>query len=493
MATPASASALPVVTITSDVALLDDSGCSHPFSSLAESYNRLYLHGVSNLSERVCSDAVVRYYVEYGSRPMLIVQTIAARYCVPVAGNSAGERYTEHWTPLVRSVTLAAAVLSAARRGCRDVWATAAPHLSVDEQLAQWSFVREVLDSLGALHSVRSPSEEAQQTRKRSWDEAEGAHSRQQRLMRGGKAGSGGSVASGAGGPDGGGLVDIDSSLGEMLLPGEVMEVQQMRCRTPRYAHVQRCRSCSTSRNEQCRFRYMRRLATRQGQVVRPLGSFEQGSGFRLNTTGAGSGGGSGGASGGGAGNAPDGGGNGGVSGAAAAKHARYLLCHVAAPFEEIVSQELALTAGEEVMRTALALSTPRPGASTPGPCPLLTVHASALTLALAPAFALTGHYRERQGARCAAQDGGVAARLFQGRRRAAALRLVRDDALPPLPRLPPLRLRGLRALRGRVEGGRAPRRRAAPVPTRRLRLAGALEGELSPELDLPDRDLPRS
>ena len=73
-----------------------------------------------------------------------------------------------------------------------------------------------------------------------------------------------------------------------MLQPGEVMEVQQMRCRTPRYGGVQRCRSCSSNRNEQCRFRFMRHLASRDGEPVRALGTFEHGSGYRLSTAPAG-------------------------------------------------------------------------------------------------------------------------------------------------------------------------------------------------------------
>ena len=67
------------------------------------------------------------------------------------------------------------------------------------------------------------------------------------------------------------------------LEPGEELEVQAYRCRTPRYEALRRCRSCAMNRSEQCRFRFMRRLATREAgaegeaRVVRDLGTSEHG------------------------------------------------------------------------------------------------------------------------------------------------------------------------------------------------------------------------
>ena len=135
-----------------------------------------------------------------------------------------------------------------------------------------------------------------------------------------------------------------DNSLTEALWPGEVVEVQHTRCRTPRYAVVEKCRACKQNSNEQCRFRYMRRRA-RDGVVVRSLGTFEHGSGYRLNTLGASI-----------AAHSTATAKSGGSSSrslqaeAATAEHARYVLSHLHGPFESLVREEISLSEGEDIV-----------------------------------------------------------------------------------------------------------------------------------------------
>jgi hypothetical protein len=146
-------------TTLSDITLCDASDTALPFTALAQATEPLYLHGLSANGDRVTSDAVGRWFVDYGGTegPMMLVQTSTAHYKVPVTDAIANEAYAELWLPLVRSVKLAAAVLAAGQRREKDVWAAAAPHLTVEEQVAEWPFVREVLRVLGVLRHVRRP------------------------------------------------------------------------------------------------------------------------------------------------------------------------------------------------------------------------------------------------------------------------------------------------------------------------------------------------
>ena len=111
----------------------------------------------------------------------------------------------------------------------------------------------------------------------------------------------------------------------EPLGADEVLEVQKHRCHNGRYQHLPRCRACLTSSvTEPCRFRSMRHIACKDGVALRPLGTFEQGPGYRLGS--------------------PQGG-----VGAQERSQAQLVLRHLAAPFERLVEEELALTRGEVV------------------------------------------------------------------------------------------------------------------------------------------------
>ena len=344
----------------SGVSLRDNSAVAFAFADIADQSERLYLHGTTSEGVRVRSEAIARWFIDYrASPPLVIVQSISTRYAVTAANEAAEEHYAPLWRPLICSINLVVRIVAASRARERDVWAVAAPGMSMDEQLTHWPFVRDQMRALGMRVARRpgsavtepdadaaaeraallnqprtSRSAAAQPGHKRAAsvasDPSEGRGAQRQRVpspsrgvppspVYGATSGDGGSWREGM----------CDEALDGVLQPGETMEVQRMRCRTPRYAVVQRCRSCSTNRNEQCRFRYMRRLATRDGVVVRPLGTFEPGSGYRLNMSGTGTGG--------------------GTAAASAAEHARVVLHHLAAPFEEVVADELALSAGEEV------------------------------------------------------------------------------------------------------------------------------------------------
>ncbi|KAL1495501.1 hypothetical protein AB1Y20_016866 [Prymnesium parvum] len=119
-----------------------------------------------------------------------------------------------------------------------------------------------------------------------------------------------------------------ESPLEARLRPCEALEVQTTRCRTARYARVPRCRACVQNKNEQCRFRFMRRLAVRRGEVVRALGTFADGAGYRLNCGPAGSV----------------------VRGEGEEERAREVLRHAAPRLEAIVADEERRTEGEEVV-----------------------------------------------------------------------------------------------------------------------------------------------
>ena len=308
-----------------DVSLCDKDGTMVVLTALAESSTRLYMHGTTaGAGPAVRSDAVVRWYVDYdGEGPVVVVQSLSARYALLAKDSTASGRYAALWSPVVRSVTLTAAVLAAARDRVHDVWAVAAPHLSVDEQLLEWPFVREQLRALRVLRAVRRPAPAAA-AKAPAAAGVEAPLDSCRPLSRKRRLGTP-ATASSSSVPEG--SADDEAALVPTLSPGEAMEVQQMRCRTPRYGVVQRCRSCSTNRNEQCRFRYMRRLATRDGLVIRPLGTFEDGSGYRLNIA------------------------RHGLAGSGSAvDHARYVLEQLAVPFVDVVTEELRMSEGEEVV-----------------------------------------------------------------------------------------------------------------------------------------------
>ena len=106
------------------------------------------------------SDAIVRWYVDYNAEPpRLIVQSLSAQmYALSVTGATCSEAYAPHWLPIVQSITLAAAVAAAAQAREPDVWAVVAAHLTLDEQLAEWPFVRNQLRALGVRQVRRAPA-----------------------------------------------------------------------------------------------------------------------------------------------------------------------------------------------------------------------------------------------------------------------------------------------------------------------------------------------
>eukprot|EP00965_Chrysotila_dentata_P220689 6191934-Pleurochrysis_carterae.AAC.1 len=67
-----------------------------------------------------------------------------------------------------------------------------------------------------------------------------------------------------------------------VLRPGEVKEVQKLRCKNVRYAQLEQCLACARSRTEPCRFRQTRHVAVAGDSVVRSLRSFGSGLGYRL-------------------------------------------------------------------------------------------------------------------------------------------------------------------------------------------------------------------
>ena len=336
----------------------DDNQSLMSLFELRSSALRLYLAGTATEGdEPVLSSAIARWYLSYDTDgpPRLVVQDASGlEYTLLAVEATASAAYAELWRPLATAAGLVAALRAAAQEADSgaDPWQVAAPEMSVEEQLELWPFVREQLRALG-IRQIRRPGAAAEDAR------AEGATEpilpRQTRqLHQNGKrraddwaVGERRRPRSGGGANSemaGGGDVEWSCEAGEPLLSelqaGECLEVQQFRCLAPRYTVLSRCRSCCQNRNEQCRFRYMRRLATRDGVVTRSLGTFEQGTGYRLNVrtdvrddanvVGE-------------ADDADDG-----LS--SAASHARYVISHLAGVFEEVVADELALTRGEPVV-----------------------------------------------------------------------------------------------------------------------------------------------
>ena len=381
-----------------------DDGVLVCLTALGADARVLWLSGVDDGGAAVEAEPIARWYLSYAtSPPSIFVRTDAGVYSLPALDAVATEAYAPLWRPLVQGIRLVAGLRQATADGHNGqgaVWDLVAPELDRRQQLAYWPFVREQLKALGA-RPVRKPAppspgwrfpelaaasrleapgqlaeadEEAPPSaRLRGKRKAEGVVRsgqcpRDPRCTRPAKhvgrcrTGGGDQIspckaAAARGLPKAQGAAasptaSVGSSssaaaaastphkpapsghepLQPWLQPGELLEIQQTRCRGGRYGGVQRCRACAQNRNEQCRFRYMRRLATRDGVVVRSLGTFEPGEGYRLNV------------------------GEGDLVGrppaelAAAAAHARYVLAHIAAPFEELVEEEMALTEGEKVV-----------------------------------------------------------------------------------------------------------------------------------------------
>ena len=240
-------------------------------ADLASCECRLFLHGTGVSSgDAVVSDAVVRWCVDYNAAdpPHVLVHTLTSLYQLAAAEDACTAVYAPLWLPLVRSVRLTSAILAAVRAREADVWAAVAAHLSPEEQLAEWPFVRDQMRAL-SVSDVRPPSlaeslldangggasgpppsaTAASRARATSLKRGGGGGSsaadryadreRQQRARYGRSlsGGSGdGSVSSrygavGHAGDGGGG----DGALTSCLYPGEAVEVQHTRCRTPRY------------------------------------------------------------------------------------------------------------------------------------------------------------------------------------------------------------------------------------------------------------------
>ena len=335
--------------------IFDGDGAPTPLRALSNLQSRLHLRGRlakgGDEESRVESDSLVRWYVNYATTPPeVMLQAMDHCFVVPAEVGAAAEEYAPVWRPLVESVALASRVLRAARDRVPDVWASAAGGLSEDELVREWPFVRGQMRALAA-RTIRAPGSKSP-----AWaglgdldaEDADAAEdgtlgrTRKRRQLtsaeegRVAKRGAGGDVV----------LEEETPPHRPALEPGEELEVQAYRCRTPRYEALRRCRSCAVNRSEQCRFRFMRRLATREGaspseaRLVRDLGTFEHGSGYRLAS----------------AKHAAPADGESEAAAAAAALqaqagHAAYILSHLAAPFARVVAQEAGHCGGEPVIR----------------------------------------------------------------------------------------------------------------------------------------------
>ena len=267
-------------------------GASTSLRALSSLQSRLHLRGRlaegDEDSARVVSESLVRWYVNYATTPPeVMLQAMDRCFVVPAEVGAAAEEYAPVWRPLVDSVALASRVLRAARDRVPDVWAAAADGLSEDELVREWPFVRGQMRAL-AVRTIRAPGNKAPAWAGLGELDAEDAdagedgalgRTRKRRQLaavdegRVAKRGAGGDVV----------LEEATPPHRPALEPGEELEVQAYRCRTPRYEALRRCRSCAMNRSEQCRFRFMRRLATREAgaegeaRVVRDLGTSEHG------------------------------------------------------------------------------------------------------------------------------------------------------------------------------------------------------------------------
>ena len=268
-------------------------GAPTSLRALSSLQSRLHLRGRlaeggDEDSARVESESLVRWYVNYATTPPeVMLQAMDRCFVVPAEVGAAAEEYAPVWRPLVDSVALASRVLRAARDRVPDVWAAAADGLSEDELVREWPFVRGQMRAL-AVRTIRAPGNKAPAWAGLGELDAEDAdagedgalgRTRKRRQLaavdegRVAKRGAGGDVV----------LEEATPPHRPALEPGEELEVQAYRCRTPRYEALRRCRSCAMNRSEQCRFRFMRRLATREGaspgeaRVVRDLGTSEHG------------------------------------------------------------------------------------------------------------------------------------------------------------------------------------------------------------------------
>ncbi len=320
------------------ISLRDAAGAFVPLSALADEPH-IFVHGcVAHASAaeapaegaadsanappvgaRVVSAALVRWYCAYAEAgpAHLILQSAEHAYAVAALAEAASPEFAETWRDSVRAVELTSRVLRAVHADADDVWSVARRGFADAELLEAWPFVREQLRALGVRH-VRRPGQSPPPSPARA-----------RRAAADGRADT---DADGSPPPSLGSRkrrLDDAAPMECELREGEALEVQTTRCCTPRYAALQRCRSCRQNRNEQCRFRFMRHLASRDGEPVRALGTFEHGSGYRLSTAPAGRA------------EPPT---------AADAAHAERVIRHLAAPLEAIAAEELELTRGEAVV-----------------------------------------------------------------------------------------------------------------------------------------------
>ena len=284
----------------------------------------LFVRGALADGTAVRSGALVRWYVDFAAEPpSLLLQSTSTTYALPADEAAAAHAYRSQWAEAVACVALSARVLQAARAGADEVWSEA-DIADEDALRRRWPFVKAQLRALGE-NGVRPP-----------WSRAgrgEEPEKKVTRLSGGKRAGPpqgfwsnpsrvGGGVASRSKAP----RVEELTPFEPELRPGETLEVQAKRCRAPRYGSLPRCVSCVKNRNsEGCRFRFMRRLAVRDGVVVRSLGDFEPGTGYRLNTSGSGAGGGT-------------------------RRQAAYILGELASVCGELIEDEMSATAGEPVV-----------------------------------------------------------------------------------------------------------------------------------------------
>jgi hypothetical protein len=206
----------------------------------------------------VQSSEVVRWYVVYASSPpQLIVQSRRCCYALPISIMAAAHDFTHVWLPLVHSIQLAARVLRAADERVPDVWAAAAGELSPNELQVNWAVVHGQLTVLGLGNVL--PTKQGVVGPKRVSGSRVPVDALQKDAKK--RPRRPGNVAVQTTSPTQfAPLEETDSVTDPTLSLGEAVEVQQTRCRTPRYAALRRCRSCIQNRNEQCRFRFMREL-----------------------------------------------------------------------------------------------------------------------------------------------------------------------------------------------------------------------------------------
>ena len=140
-----------------DFSVFSARGTPVSLAELSEAKEQLSLTGVlcesvgasACAGDRVCSSALVRWYVDYTAAPVIIAQSLCCTFALAADDGAAAVSYVGWWRPLVRSVNLAARVLRAVREKESRVWEVAGGGHTPQELVDEWPFVRGQLRVLG--------------------------------------------------------------------------------------------------------------------------------------------------------------------------------------------------------------------------------------------------------------------------------------------------------------------------------------------------------